>query len=212
MDGRHYACGAVYGIVTNNADPDGLGRVKVQIYHLGADIQTGWINVTQPDLGMFVLPDVGDQVVVAFLGDNPDMPFVLGTQHSIKQPPPKTGENTASDLNKDGKNYLKLFKSDSGNMLIFDDTKDNEKIQIISSKGVSRIEIRAKDTGMLFSTGKGMKFSAKGNINIEAEECNIKVKKGLLMKSENIKAEGRKNVNVKAGNSMAVKANGINLN
>jgi len=129
---RHYMSAPVFGIITDNADPDGLGRVKVGLYYLGKDIQTNWIHIVTPAMGVFVLPEVGDQAVVAFMGDNPDSPIVLGTVWSQKQKPPMTEENAESELNKDGKNNLRFIRSRSGNRIIFDDTKDNEKIQMIS--------------------------------------------------------------------------------
>jgi uncharacterized protein involved in type VI secretion and phage assembly len=208
---RHYMSAPVYGIITDNADPDGIGRVRVGLYNLGKDIQTHWIHIVTPGMGIFVLPEVGDQVVVAFIGDNPDLPIVLGVIWSNKQRPPMSEENAESELNKDGKNNLRLMRSRSGNRVIFDDTKDNEKIQMISSDGTSRIELAAKDTKILLKTTGVMKISAKGKVTINGKECIINAKKGFISKSENIKVEG-KEVNVKAGNAIGVKGSGINLN
>ena len=210
---RHYASAPVFAKVTDNADPDGMGRVRVATTYLEQNIVTGWIPVVIPYSGVFVLPEIDDHVIVVFMGDNPDNPILLGGLWSNKQQPPVTGENKSSDLNKDGKNNLRFIRSRSGNRIIMDDTKDNEKIQFISSGSTSRIEITAKGTGLLLHTGKGMKISAKGAINIEGERCNIKMKKGLLAQSENIKLESKgKDINVKAGNIITVKGNGINLN
>jgi len=210
---RHYACGPAYGIVTNNADPDGLGRVKVKLYSLGPDIETGWIPVITSFLGMFFLPEVEDQVVVVFMDDNPDLPVVMGSVWSLKQRPPETGENAESELNRNGKNNLRYICSRSRSRMVFDDTKGNEKIQLISSDSASRIEIRASDTGVLLDTSKSVNIKAKGTVNIEGERCNIKMKKGLQIQSENIKVESKgKDVNIKAGNAIGIKGNGINLN
>jgi uncharacterized protein involved in type VI secretion and phage assembly len=210
---RHYACAPVYGKITNNADPEGLGRVKVGLYYLGKDVETSWIPVRTSNLGIFILPELGDQVVVAFEGDNPDCPFVLGCIWSIKQRPPVTGEseNAESERNKNGKNNLRFFRSRSGNRIIFNDTKDNEKIQMISSGDSSKIELASHGTNMLFKTTGVMNISAKGKITINGKECRINIKKGIITQSKDIKLDG-KNVNVKAGNSVTVKGNGINLN
>jgi len=210
---RRYACGPVYGIITNNADPEGLGRVKAGLYHLGKDVQTDWVPVRTSNLGMFFLPETGDQVVVAFEGDNPDRPVVMGCIWSIKQRPPRTGEkeNAESEFNKNGKNNLRFISSRSENRIIFNDTKDNEKLQMIVSGDAARMELAAKGNNMLFKTTGVMKISAKGNVTINGKELRINVKKGIITQSKDIKLEG-KNVNMKAGNSITVKGNGINLN
>lgn len=210
---RHYMSAPVFGIVTDNADPDGLGRVKVGLYHLGPEIVTNWIHILTPSLGVFFLPEIGDQVVVAFMGDDPDSPIVLGAVWSNKQRPPLTEENAESELNKNGKNNLRFIKSRSGSRIIFDDTKDNEKVQLISNGSTSRIELAAKGTNLLFKTNGVVKVSANGKIIINGKECKIKASNGILTQSKDIKLEGKnKDVNVKAGNAIGVKGDGINLN
>ena len=210
-NGRLYESGATYGIITDNADPDGLGRVKVALYSLGKDITTDWIPIITPALEMFWLPEIEDQVAVAFMGDNPDLPFVLGPIWSISQMPPLTGENSVSERNKDGKNNLRFMRSRSGNRLIFDDSKDNEKIQMISSGDTSRIELSSKGTNLLLKTTGEFGMLAKGKVRINGQEVRIKSKKGIVHKSKDIKVEG-KDVNIKGGNAIGVKGNGINLN
>ena len=207
---RHYMSAPVLGIVTDNADPDGLGRVRVGLFYLGKDIVTGWIPMLTPSLGIFFLPEVGDQVVVAFLGDNPDLPIMLGGFWSNVQMPPVTGENAESERNKNGKNNLRFIRSRSGHRVVFDDTKGDEKMQLISSSGAMKFEFLVKDS-LIRMVSKGMDMQALKRILFSGEECVVKAKKGFVSKSENIKVEG-KNVNVKAGNAITVKGNGINLN
>ena len=187
-----------------------MGRVKAGLYSLGKDIVTDWMPMLTPSLGIFFLPEVGDQVVVAFIDDNPDLPIMLGGLWSNVQRPPQTGENAESEFNRNGKNNLRFVRSRSGNMMVFDDTKGDEKIQLISASGTVRLELLSKDS-LIRMVSKGINMSAKGKIRLSGEECIIKARKGLKAKSENIKVEGRE-VNIKAGNSIAVKGNGINLN
>ena len=130
---RHYMSAPVYGIITDNADPDGIGRVRVGLYSLGKDIQTHWIHIITPGMGVFALPEVGDQVVVAFIGDNPDLPIVLGVVWSNKQRPPMTEENAGSELNKDGKNNLRFMRSRSGNRVIFYTIRNGKKYSFCCS-------------------------------------------------------------------------------
>jgi len=211
--GRSHMNGPVFGKITNNVDPENLGRVKVHLEHMGSDIETGWIDVITPTAGAFALPEVEEQVIVSFIGNNPDYCIVTGSSWNNIQKPPITGENAESDLNKDGENNLRFIKSRSGHMIIMDGTKGNEKIQFISGDGKTRFELIAKGTLLNIKTDGDMKISAKGKILIEGEERFIKMKKDFSGKGENIKVEGKsKEVSIKSGKNHIVKGTGINLN
>ena len=208
---RYFACGSVIGLVTNNADPDGLGRVKVGIYSLGKNIETNWIPVLRQSLGMFVIPELESQVLVDFIGDNPDLPYVSGVIWNMKQMPPLTGENAESERNKNGKNNLRFIRSRSGNRMILDDSKDKEKIQMITAKDAARIEATAEDKKILVKASI-VKITASGKILVNSKECIIK-SKSVITQSKDIKIESKsKDINIKAGNAIAVKGKGINLN
>lgn len=209
----YFTHGPVFGTVSNNQDPDQMGRVKVKIEHLGEKIETDWIPVLTPVTGVFILPETNDQVLVTFIGDTPEGGIVLGSVWNDSQKPPESGENKGSDLNKDGKNNMRFIKSRSGHKIILDDKQGEEKIQIISGDGGTRFEFLAKDKVLNLKTDKDLKISAKGKISIEGEEGTIKMKKGLLNQGENVKIEGKsKDVNIKAGKNVVVEGSGINLN
>jgi uncharacterized protein involved in type VI secretion and phage assembly len=202
----------VFGLVTDNADPEGLGRVKVGLYSLGKDVVTGWIHMVTPALGVFCLPEVGDQVLVAFLNDNPDMPVMIGGLWSNVQRPPVTGENAESEFNRNGKNNLRFIRSREGSRMILDDSKGKEKIQLVSAKDSSRIELSAEDKKILLKASV-VRMSSSGKIIFNGKECIIKASKGIITQSKDIKLESKgKDINVKAGNAIGIKGNGINLN
>jgi uncharacterized protein involved in type VI secretion and phage assembly len=210
---NYYMHGPVFGTVTDNTDPDQLGRVKVMIDHLGEKIETGWIPVITSISGLFVLPEIKDQVIVSFIGDNATTGIVLGSAWNSKQLPPESGENTGSDLNKDGDNNLRFIKSRSGHKLILDDKKGEEKVQVITGKGKTRMEFLAKEGSLKITTDKNINISAKKKLIINGQEGTIKMKKGLLNQGENIKIEGKgKDINIKAGKNVVVEGSGINLN
>ena len=171
---REYSHGPVYGKVTDNADPDSMGRVKVMIDHLGETIETGWIPVLLPVPGMFILPEIEDQVIVSFIGDSPEQGIVLGTVWSNTQMPPETGENTASDLNKDGENNLRFFHSRAGHKIILDDKSGEEKIQMITSDGGTRYEFMAKESTLSMTTDKDLIISAATKVT-----CSLPTRRQL---------------------------------
>lgn len=71
------------GIVTNNDDPEGLGRVRVRFPAVGDAVESGWARIAVPsagkERGLLMLPVVGEEVLVAFLGGRTDVPLVLGS-------------------------------------------------------------------------------------------------------------------------------------
>jgi uncharacterized protein involved in type VI secretion and phage assembly len=80
---RSWRHGAVVALVTNNQDPDGLGRVRVKYPALGDDHEGWWARVTAPaagtNRGLLMVPQPGDEVLVAFEHDSDDHPYVVGS-------------------------------------------------------------------------------------------------------------------------------------
>jgi uncharacterized protein involved in type VI secretion and phage assembly len=83
----------VVGIVTNNADPEKLGRVKVTFPTLSADDESTWARVVVPGggprRGMQWLPEVDDEVLVGFELEDKARPVVLGGLWSRTDAPPQ---------------------------------------------------------------------------------------------------------------------------
>jgi phage protein D len=80
---RPWRHGVVVGLVTNNQDPDALGRVRVRYPVLGADHEGWWARVTAPAAGtrrgVLMMPQVGDEVLLAFEHDDEEHPYVVGS-------------------------------------------------------------------------------------------------------------------------------------
>jgi len=210
---RYFIHGPVYGKIIDNADPDQLGRVKVLIDNLGEEIETNWIPLLTPIQGIFILPEIDEQVIVSFIGDAPEKGVVLGSVWNNDMLPPEGGENPGSDLNKDGKNNIRLIRTRSGHKVIFDDKQGEERVHIITKDGKMRYDFLTKEKCIKITTDMDLTVSAKGKLIIQAEEVEIKTEKGLLDKGENISIESsNKDINIKSGKGVTVKGSGINLN
>jgi type VI secretion system secreted protein VgrG len=76
---------------------DKYGRVKVQFHWDRQGDSSCWIRVAQPlsgtDRGVFWLPEVDDEVLVAFEQGDPDRPYVLGTLFNPRRLPPPPPPN-----------------------------------------------------------------------------------------------------------------------
>jgi phage protein D len=73
----------VLGIVTNNQDPENLGRVRVSYPSLGQDSEGAWARIATVSAGkqrgLLMLPVVGEEVLIAFEHDDTTRPYVLGS-------------------------------------------------------------------------------------------------------------------------------------
>ena len=123
--GRVY--GVVPALVTNNVDPDNLGRVKVTYPWLNDNDESFWARqallMAGKKRGSFFLPEVNDEVLVAFEHGDVQFPYILGMLWN------GVDLNTYDNRNK--KNNIRAITSRSGHELIFDDNKSEKKEKVI---------------------------------------------------------------------------------
>ncbi|MEZ4368340.1 MAG: phage baseplate assembly protein V [Kofleriaceae bacterium] len=118
--------GLAYGVVTQNQDPEGLGRIKVSLPWLDAGDrdQAHWaswaVPMEGPKFGWYAMPDVGDVVALAFVDGDVRHPVVLGGVWSKADAPPEVSE--------DGKNNFRGYRSRTGHRLILD---DSAKVKVV---------------------------------------------------------------------------------
>jgi phage baseplate assembly protein V len=160
---RYY--GVAFAIVTNNQDPEGMARVKVDLPWLGDQAGSDWARVVTPmagrQRGLYFLPEVGDEVLVAFEQGSPAAPYVLGGLWNGKDKPPES--------NSDGKNDRRTIKSRSGHVIRLTDTKGQEQIEIIDSSGNNSIVISTKDNTVTVSASGDITVKAGGKLTLQAE-------------------------------------------
>ena len=194
--------GVVIGIVTNNKDPEGLGRIRVKFPWLSDEDESNWARVASlmagKERGIFILPEIDDEVLVVFEHGNINMPYIIGSLWNGKDVPPET--------NSDGKNDIRMMKSRSGHVIRIDDTDGNEKIEIVDKTEKNMITIDTKDNKISIMSDKDIEMSApNGKITIDA--MNIEMRSSAATKIEAV-AE----MDVKASGNMNVKGATINLN
>lgn len=222
--------GVAIGVVTNIKDPEKLGRVKVKYLAFEpANNETGWIRVLSmyggKERGFYFLPEVGDEVLIAFESGSADRPYVLGGLWNSKEAPP--------EKNEDGKNTIKMIKTRNGHKIVFTDSdgKKEDKIEITTPKGIL-VKLEDKDPGEILIKDKGGKnlLNIKGNgeISLKAEkkititagsnkiiidgnsnEIKIESGTGLKIKSQQIKIEAGASMSIKSGGMLDIKADGI---
>lgn len=195
-----------YGIavakVSSNVDEDGLGRIKVTYPWLSDTDTSYWARIATPmagkDRGFFFLPEVGDEVLVAFEHGMVEFPYVLGgLWNGVDKPPEKKDEQT----------NRRTIKSTSGHLICLDDSDGKEKIEIIDKSGANSIIIdTANDT---------MTITANGDLTIQSTGGKLLLSgsKGVEINTdENIAVTASKKMNLKAGPELVIKGNKVKIN
>jgi type VI secretion system secreted protein VgrG len=160
--------------VKDNNDPQGLGRIKVEFNWAGGSTNSDWIRMIQPHSGsgkgFYFIPEIGEEVLVGFEGDNAQNPYVLGTHYNGNE----------SSGYADGQNNVKAIHTRSGHILKF---TEDESI-IITDKIGNEIQFDTID----------------GNINITAPKTITMNASNIIMNaSENITTTAGMNITESAG-------------
>jgi len=148
------------GRVVENADPLGLGRVRVQMmWQEAGSEKTPWIRLLQPHSGsgkgFYFVPEIGEEVLVGFQGGNAEKPYVIGTQYNGKE---KSGYA-------DKENNIKAVHTRSGHKLVF---TEDESI-LITDKSGNEILLDTKGSNITITAPETMTLNAK-NLNINVSQ------------------------------------------
>lgn len=192
---NHYQNGIIIGEVISLEDPEKIGRVKVKYPNL-QDQQSNWARLVTlmagPDRGSRFVPEIGDEVLVAFEQGDPTRPYILGALWSKTDTPPE-------DDGKQTENNWRYFKSRSGHVIRFDDTSGAEKIEFIDKDQAHKITI---DT-----SGKKIEIICdNGDVNVAAKAGKVDVQASEVT----VKSTG--NMTLDATGTMTIKGNPVNIN
>lgn len=200
----HEAGGVVKGVaiavVTQNKDDDGQCRVKVSYPWHEKPRDSYWARLAMPmagkGRGLVMIPEVGDEVLVAFEREDVRFPYVLGALWNGKDKPPLA--------NDDGNNDKRILKSRKEHYLLFDD----------GSKGVVELAHQKKrmvtfdDDGIVVKDENGNQIkidSASGAMTIEA-------KGQLNIKGATVTIEATGTMEIKSSATLTVRGSLVNIN
>jgi type VI secretion system secreted protein VgrG len=188
-------CETQCATVIDTDDPEGIGRVKVRFHWQSPQEETPWLRVVTPyagnNKGIFFIPETGEEVLVAFEGNNAEKPYVAGAHYNGKKKP---------DDWKSDKNIKKGIRTRSGHTIEFNDDKGNEEIIIYDKDKINTVT--------LSSHGKLMTIDCQGDLKIHAQNINIKAEKDYKLESRGkIEMESHRDTSVKAITNIQIKSN-----
>jgi uncharacterized protein involved in type VI secretion and phage assembly len=211
-----YVHGVYVGKVTNNNDPENLGRVKVKIPVLDNENELDWARVATlmagAGRGTLFLPEVGDEVLVAFHMGDIRQPIVIGSLWNKVEAPPS---------GKDDKNNIRKITSRSKHEIILNDTDGDGKLTLKTAAG-HQLEMSEKsDTVQLTDKNKQNTLTIKGSGEIELKsgatkivinsqgDVTIESAKSLKLKSAQITVEANATLDLKGAAALNLKSDGV---
>ena len=167
--------GKWYGIypalVSDIKDPDGTGRVKITLPwspDTGSDKYEAWARLATMmggnNRGSWFIPDVNDEVLVAFEAGDPRRPYVLGGLWNGSDSPPES-------MDGGGQNNKKVLRSRNGVKITMDDAQGRESF-IVETPGGQKITLKdgPGSVEIVDSNGNSMKLETSGiTVNASAK-------------------------------------------
>ena len=181
----HGLGGRFFGVfpaqVTSLKDPDGQARVKVKLPWSpdgsGAQYEA-WARLATMmggnNRGSFFVPDVNDEVLVAFEAGDARRPYVVGALWNGKDAPPAT-------MDSGGNNNTKVLRSRNGVKLTLDDTSGSETFivetpggqKITLQDGAATITVQDSNGNEIQTGPSGVTIQTSGTVTIQASQIEL---------------------------------------
>ena len=175
--------GLQIGIVTKlESDPGSENRIQVRLPIIDPNEDGIWMRIASLDAGnnrgMFFLPEIGDEVVVGFVNNDPRYPVVLGMLNSSAKPAPLTASDQNDEKGYTSRSGIKMIFNDSENSLVIQ-TPAGKKVTISDSDGVVTVEdengnkVSMDASSVSVVSAADMSLKATGDLTIEAVNITL---------------------------------------
>jgi uncharacterized protein involved in type VI secretion and phage assembly len=192
--------GVAVAIVRDNRDPSGLARIRVGFPWHSRPEESYWARLATPmagkDYGAFFLPEVDDEVIVAFERGDIRFPVVVGALWSGDRKPPAS--------NVDGRNDIRTIRTRKGHAVSFDDgAKGRVRLELNDGKAIT-----IDDGSITIDAENGNRIvvgSANGTTTIEAASR-------LRIRAPQIGIEASGTLDIKAGGTLTLRGSLVAIN
>ncbi len=221
---RRALSGVVPAIVTNTKDPDGLGRVKVKFPYLSDTYESIWARLLQlgagPERGLTLLPEVNDEVLVAFGMDEFDQPYVLGgVYNGLDKPQPGWSDHVDGN---DGSVKRRGWTSRTGMDVEFLESPQEEQLVVSTNDGAQKVVLVQKGAKGIQIVSEGpVEVTAKqdltlstgsGNVTLKGMNVTVEATSALDLKGVNVKVAGSATSELSGGATTTVKGAMVRIN
>jgi uncharacterized protein involved in type VI secretion and phage assembly len=201
--------GVIEGIVVDNKDPEGIGRILVQFPWLPNETKSAWARLATPmagkEMGLVIYPEKDDEVLIDFVNGNVNAPVIIGSLYNGKEKPPFD--------NADGENNIRTFVSRSGHVIEIDDKSGSEKITITDKSGGLIIEMDSSSETISITSKGDINIKADSNFKVEAKDIEMKAGSNATFKAGSaLEASAGSSATVQGGGGVTVKGATVSLN
>jgi uncharacterized protein involved in type VI secretion and phage assembly len=200
LEAGGHAKGVAVAIVRDNKDSTGLGRVKVSFPWHSQPQESYWARVATPmagkNRGIYFMPEVNDEVLVAFERGDLRFPYVVGALWNGPDPAPQT--------NADGNNDIRVIHSRSNHKITINDNTGTPlvKIEIADGKYVSLDKDKIE---MADANGNKVTMQATGSLTLEAVAS-------ITLKAPQITMDASGTATVKSGGTLTIQGSLVTIN
>jgi len=214
--------GPVIGLVTNNDDPDGQGRVKVKFPWLSDDVESDWARLVGvgagAERGFFCLPEINDEVLVLFEQGDVNRPHVIGGLWNGQDQPPLP----TSQALENGNVRQRVFKTRAGHTLTFTDGSDEGVV--LETAGGHRLALVDEEQKVILETSGGqiltlddssseVTLESTGNMTLTSgANLTIEATGALELKGQTFSLNGNATGEVKAGATLDIQGALVQIN
>ncbi len=186
------------GLVTDNRDPEKIGRVQVKLYWMELEASTPWMRVATPyvhvNSGFYFVPAKNSKVLVGFEDGNVEKPYCLGALFD------KNASPDSDWVGNDDVDNAKVhaIRTRKGQTIELHDENGAEKIRIYDTSGNNELELNSSNKSITIKTKGNMKISAGGTLDISADAIKIKANNDIETNAKNIKNDAEIKIEHKA--------------
>lgn len=208
--------GVVVAVVTNNKDPDKLGRVRVRYPWLSEDMESDWARVVGAgagkERGLVAVPQVDDEVLVAFEHGLIDLPYVLGGLWNPIDKLPAPADRPGD---------VRQLRSRSGHTIKLDDTAQAEKVEITAANGSTTIVLDSANNTLTIRTGADLVLESRnGAVTITGQTVEVKANRAFKVEATEVEVAAKTTLKqsaqgaaeLRAGGPLTVRGATVNIN
>ena len=206
------------GTVKNIADdPAGEFRVQVTLPLMQAEDEGIWARLStlfaSNGFGTFFYPEIGDEVLLGFLDDNPSAPIILGSVYSSANTPKLTPDRDNSHKAISTRSGLSIDFDDKNKTITIETPGNNKIIVSDQDKGITITDqnnnkVALTEAGILMDSQKDILLKAANNISLTATHIDVKASGDVNMTSSNTNIKANTSYTAEGGASAELKSSG----